>query len=83
MNPVRAVQFFATPPTARAPEIVGIQLLTALEDDEAATGHLRFECLDNFRSGRGVGRQVDMVHLGPDGIDRDNLSSGLFDCLDV
>lgn len=83
MNPVRAVQFLATPPTAGAQEIVGIQRLTALENDEAATGHLGFKCFDNCGRGRGVGRQVDIMHLGPDGIDREDPASGLFDCVDV
>lgn len=83
MNPMRAVQFFATPPTAGAQEVIGIQGLTALEDDKPATGHLAFKCRNDFGSRRGVGRQLDTMHVGPDGVDREDLSSGLFDCLDV
>lgn len=83
MNTMRAMQFFATPPTAGTEKIFSIQWLTVFEHNETTTGHFGFERLDYFGRGRALGRQVDSVHLGADGVDWEDVSSGFFDCLNV
>jgi len=83
MNSVRAVQFFATPPTAGAEKVFGIQWSAVFEHDEPAISHFAFERLDYCWRRRVLGRQVDVVHLGTDGIDWEDFSSGLLDSLKV